>query len=107
VSAPLTTIGLMGKFVFDSVSDASGSRYSAVSLDGQGQLVVEIHDIGGTFDEYQSVETYTAEQTDQLRALLGTNIISGVAARFASGAELAEFAEAQGIGRGKVWNWIS
>lgn len=104
---PVSTIGLMATFVFDSVSDASGSRYSAVSLDEQGRLKVEIHDVGGAYDEYQSVETYSAEQTDRLRKLLGTDIISGIAARFASGAELAAFAEEQGIGRGTVWNWVS
>ncbi|MBU8820416.1 hypothetical protein KL864_31560 [Mycolicibacterium goodii] len=57
--------------------------------------------------EYEATETFTVDQTAQLREALGDDLIAAIAERFPdSPLDLARHAETLDIGRGKIWNRI-
>ncbi|MBN3458257.1 hypothetical protein JNN96_29890 [Mycobacterium sp. DSM 3803] len=98
----------------DRIDDDGTHRHSSAHLDDAGALVITTHDLGPGvqeffgMSEYEATETFTAEQTAQLREALGDDdLIAAIAERFPnSPLDLARHAEALGIGRGKVWNRI-
>lgn len=92
--------------VFKEQRGEGESRHSAVHLDASGRLVVTIHDLGGIFDEYESVETYSIEQTQRLRTELGDDLIATIAERFPTKAAFSDYLRQAGIRRGEVWNSI-
>lgn len=101
------------RHVFEATRDDEGShRLSAVYLDPHGLLVIEIHDRGPVvtrafgMSEYESIETFSAEQTAQLRDSLGEDLISSIAERFTHPAALTQHCAVVGVGRGKLWNRI-
>ncbi|MGL5810857.1 MAG: hypothetical protein ACRCYQ_13015 [Nocardioides sp.] len=102
------------RHVFEDQHDGDGSyRYSAAYLTQDGTLVIEIHDLGPVVrkffgaGEYEARETFSPEQTERLRASLGADLLAEIARRFPRSARgLTEHAEANGIGRGAVWNRI-
>lgn len=102
------------RHVFEDERDDDGNhRHSAAHLNPDGALVITIHDLGPVVErafgmsEYESEETFTADQTTRLREALGDDLIAAIAARFPdSHLGLTKFSESLGIGRGKVWNRI-
>ena len=101
------------RHVFEDQRDDEGShRYSAAYLNQNGSLVIEIHDLGPVVErafgmsEYESREAFSVDQTAQLRADLGDDLIAAIAERFSNSAQFAKHCESVGVGRGKVWNRI-
>jgi hypothetical protein len=101
------------RHVFEDERDDDGShRHSAAYLNSQGLLVIKIHDSGPVVErafgmsEYESTETFSADQTTRLREALGGDLIAAIAQRFPDSAQFAKHCESLGIGRGKVWNRI-
>jgi hypothetical protein len=102
------------RHVFEDERRDDGSHlHSAAYLNEDGALVIEIHDLGPVVEkafgmsEYESLETFSVDQTAQLRKVLGEDLIAAIAARFpVSALGLAKHAETLGIGRGTVWNRI-
>jgi hypothetical protein len=92
------------KHVFEHTKTPQGSQFSCAYVDARGLLVLQVHDMGGMFGEYESFETYTAEQTARWVSLLGNDLIAAIAARFSSTADVSAFARSEGIGRGELWS---
>lgn len=97
----------------DAIDDDGTHRHSAAHLNDAGVLVITTHDLGPGvqeffgMSEYEATETFTADQTAQLREALGDDLIAAIAARFPdSPLDLSKHSEALGIGRGKIWNRI-
>ncbi|OYO20566.1 hypothetical protein BI335_03305 [Enemella evansiae] len=98
------------RHVFEDSQDERGSRrYADAYLDGDGRLVLSIHDLGPVVEdffgcfEYESFTTFSVEQTARLRADLGEDLIAAIAQRFASQREVAEYAAAL-VGSGEHWS---
>jgi hypothetical protein len=100
--------------VFDSSSTSEGSRFCAARLDSEGRLVIQTHDLGGTVEgffgkgntEYEAFETFTVEQTQKIREVLGTeDVIAGIS-RFDSSFALKAHLRDHGIDGGKFWSRI-
>ncbi|OMB80800.1 hypothetical protein [Mycolicibacterium conceptionense] len=75
--------------MFEDERDDDGShRHSAAYLNSQGSLVIKIHDSGPVVErsfgmsEYESTETFSADQTARLQESLGDNLIAAIAQRF-------------------------
>lgn len=100
--------------VFENAIDDDGThRRSAAHLNDTGALVITTHDLGPGvqeffgMSEYEATETFTVDQTAQLREALGDDLIAAIAERFPdSPLDLARHAETLDIGRGKIWNRI-
>jgi hypothetical protein len=97
----------------DQRSDDGSRRYSRAYLNRDGALVIEIHDFGPVVErafgmsEYESLETFSVNQTARLRETLGDDLISAIAERFTdSPLGLTKHSESLGVGRGRVWNRI-
>lgn len=97
--------------MFEDERDDDGShRHSAAYLNSQGSLVIKIHDSGPVVErsfgmsEYESTETFSADQTARLQESLGDDLIAAIAQRFRDSAQFAKHCESLSIGRGKVWN---
>jgi hypothetical protein len=105
---------MIDRHVFeDQRSDDGSRRYSAAYLNKDGTLVIEIHDFGPVVErafgksEYESLETFSVDQTARLREALGDDLISAIAERFTDSAlGLTKHSESLGVGRGQVWNHI-
>lgn len=97
------------------VSDEDGTMYRAVSLTDDGGLAIEGQDLGRGVErvfgcnEYEFVRRLSADDTNQLRSLLGVpidgDLLAAIAGRFASTRDLEAFAGDHGIS-GKFWNRI-
>jgi hypothetical protein len=98
----------MGRHVFEDRRGDDGSRrYQAAHLNRDGCLVIETHDLGGVFGEYEAAETFSSEQTQALRESLGEDLIAVIAERWPDSSRgFREYTESTGVGRGKVWNRI-
>ena len=102
------------RHVFENAIDADGThRHSSAHLNDAGALVITTHDLGPGvrayfgMSEYEATETFSTDQTAQLRAALGDDLIAAIAEQFPDSAlGLAKHAESLGIGRGKIWNRI-
>jgi hypothetical protein len=104
---------LSHQHVFEDVRDDDAShRRSAAYSNAHGLLVITIHDRGPVVErafgmsEYESTETFTADQTSRLKASLGDELIAAIAQRFANSAAFGKHCEAVGVGRGTLWNRI-
>lgn len=98
------------RYVFEDSKDERGSRrYSDAYLDGDGRLVLSMHDLGPVVEdffgcfEYESVTTFSVEQTERLRADLGDDLIAAIGERFGSQRELGEYPAAL-VGSGQHWS---
>ncbi|MGV7586341.1 hypothetical protein PJI74_01235 [Mycobacterium kansasii] len=102
------------RHVFENAIDDDGThRHSSAHLDDAGALVITTHDLGPGvqeffgMSEYEATETFTVDQTAQLREALGDDLIAAIVERFPdSPLDLSKHAEALGIGRGKIWNRV-
>ena len=105
---------MAARHVFENRTDADGTRrHSSAHLNATGVLVITTHDLGPGVQahfgmpEYEATETFSTDQTAQLRAALGEDLIAAIAEQFPESAlGLAKHAESLGIGRGKIWNRI-
>lgn len=104
----------MKRHVFqDERTDDGSRRFTSAYLNQNEELVIEIHDLGPVVErafgasEYESRETFDADQTAKLRKALGDDLIAAIAEQFPTSAfEFAKHSEALGIGRGRLWNRI-
>jgi hypothetical protein len=99
--------------VLKNVAAEDDMMWRAVSLEADGRLSVEGHDIGRDVEEffgcreYEFTRSFSKRETAALRGLLGVgrraDLLAAIGERFVETKDLERFAESQGI-TGTFWS---
>jgi hypothetical protein len=99
--------------ILTDLTDDNGTVWRAVTLTGDGGLVLCGHDLGGGVSsvfgmgEYEFERRLSARETDALGELLnvpsGGDLLAAIAARFPAGGGLEAFLQERGID-GRFWS---